>query len=84
MEETLSFNCAQTEIEFSFNLSTKEDGSARAITKKMAHFEHNIMKQLALNYNYFKQEYNIFEKLLHFVVYRLKVNKLVQVIIHTI
>ena len=85
MKETLSFNCAKQDLEFSVNKSSKEDGSARAKAKDNVLSEENIRRQLGLNYKNFKKEYNIFGKLPHFAVYRLKVlNILLQVIIHTI
>ena len=83
MKETLSFNCANDDLEF--NIWNKEDGFVRAKAKDNALSKHNIRKQLGFNYKSFKKEYNIFEKLPHFAVYRLKVlNKLLQFIIQTI
>ena len=81
MRESLSFNCAKTDLDFSSNLSNKEDESVRATTKEKSLSKQNVRKQLALlSYKNLKQEYNIFEKLSHFAVYRLKVTKLLQVI----
>jgi len=74
MKEKLSLNCSKTDVEFSFNLSNKEDGFARATPKEKDLSEQNIRKTLNLNYMYFKLEYNILKKLHHFAVYRLNVN----------
>ena len=70
MKETLSFNYAKNEIEFSLNLSNKEDGYVRAKAKDHVVYEQNIRKQLGFNYKNFNKEYNIFQKLAHFAVYR--------------
>lgn len=75
MKESLSFNCAKQDIELSFNLTFKGDDSARPKAKEKALSEPNIKKQLAANFKQFKKEYNIFEKLPHFAVYRLKVRQ---------
>ena len=75
MRESLSFNCAKQDIELSFNLTFKGDDSARTKAKEKALSEQNIKKQLAANFKQFKKEYNIFEKLPHFAVYRLKVRQ---------
>ena len=75
MMKSLSFNCAKHDLDFSFNLLNKEEGSARATAKEKALSEPNIRKQLTTNYKKFKEMYNIFEKLPHFAVYRLKVMK---------
>jgi hypothetical protein len=73
MKESLSFNCAKHDVELSFNLSFKGDDSERPKAKGKAVSEPNIKKQLAANFKQFKKDYNIFEKLPHFAVYRLKV-----------
>jgi hypothetical protein len=75
MRESLSFNCAKQDIELSFNLTFKGDDSARTKAKEKALSEPNIKKQLAANFKQFKKDYNIFEKLPHFAVYRLKVRQ---------
>ena len=73
MVDLLSFNCAKSDIEMNFNLSYKGDDSERPKAKEKALAEPNIRKQLGTNFKRFKREYNIFEKLPHFAVYRLKV-----------
>ena len=44
------FNCAKQDLEFSFNITNKEDGSDRAKAKKNVLYEQNIRKQFGLNY----------------------------------
>jgi hypothetical protein len=44
MIESLSFNCAKHDLDFSFKLLNKEDGSARATTKEKALSQPNIRK----------------------------------------
>ena len=75
MKKSLSFNCAKQDIELNFNLTYKRDDSARPKSKEEALSEPNIKKQLAANFRLFKKDYNIFEKLPHFAVCRLKVRK---------
>ena len=75
MKEQLSFSCAKQDIELSFNLTFKGDDSARPKAKEKALSEPNIKKQLAANFKQFKKDYNIFENLPHFAVYRLKVRQ---------
>lgn len=74
LKETLSFNCAKLDLENSFNHTYKGDESARENAKGKALSEQTIKKQLATNFKNFKRVYNVFEKLPHFDVYRLKVN----------
>ncbi len=76
MKETLSFNCAKLDLEYASNIFYKGDESSRENAKKKALSEQNIRKQLATNLKNFKREYIVFEKLPHFVVYRLKVNRI--------
>ena len=75
MMETLSFNAAKIDLEQNFNIAYKGDESGRSKAKEKAISEQNIRKQLAINFKNFKRGYNIFEKLPHFAVYRLKVNE---------
>ena len=75
MIDTLSFDAAKIDLEHNFHIAYKGDESGHEEAKKKAIAEANIRKQLALNFKNFKKEYNIFEKLPHFAVYRLKVKK---------
>ena len=75
MKKSLSFNCAKQDIELNFNLTYKGDDSARPIAKEKALSEPNIRKQLATNFKLFKKDFNIFEKLPNFAVYRLELRK---------
>ena len=75
MKESLSFKRAKQDVELNFNLTYKGDDSARPKAKEKALSEPKIRKQLAANFKLFKKDHNIFEKLPHFAVYRLKVRK---------
>jgi len=75
MNESLSFNCAKTDLEFGFNLSNKEVGFVQATTIGKTLSQQNKRKHLVLNLKNIKLECNIFENLPHFVVYRLEIMK---------
>jgi hypothetical protein len=80
MKETLSFSAARIDVEHNFNIANRGNDTDYEKAKQKAISEQNIRKQLAINFKNFKREYNIFEKLPHFAVYRLKVEKAILLI----
>lgn len=73
MVELLSYNCAKIDLETSFNKTFKGDDLSRVKAKEKALSDTNIKKQLSSNFKSFKKEFNIFDKVSHFAIYRLKV-----------
>ena len=74
MKELLTYNSAKIMLETSFNQYFKGEELSRVKAKEKALSEMNVKRQLASNFRNFKKEFNIFEKLPHFAVTRLKVS----------
>ncbi len=74
MRLDLTWNSAKIILETEFNSKYSGNDIERLDAKAKATSEINIKKKLSLNYKNFAKTYNIFEKLPHFAIFRLKVN----------
>jgi hypothetical protein len=74
MRLQLTWNSAKIILETEFNSKYAGNDAERSDVKAKATSEINIKKKLSSNYKNFSKTYNIFEKLPHFAIFRLKVN----------
>jgi hypothetical protein len=74
MRLQLNWNSAKIILETEFNSKYSCNDAERSDAKAKATSKINMYKKLSLNYKNFAKTYNIFEKLQHFAIFRLKVN----------